>query len=287
MSLMSGLRAFLRLDRGDAGSWPYHSGRYKVVDPTAPVVVVLRDTEALADDLVELASGGLCLVAPFCRRAADAERLVRNIAANLAIQHVITAGRDTVPAVDAVAAILSGREPESEQAAAIAVTLRAKLTDLDLGALTKQVKVVDMHACGDLDKIISKVNELAADAGRPDTGFRAPQGDGDAGVERVIAATQISYESKADKAGGYRLRVDHDRIVVEHYSPRNELLRVIEGKTARDLCITLIRNGWVSKLDHAAYLGRELMRAELALTSGQPYEQDRGLDSIDSETTRH
>jgi tetrahydromethanopterin S-methyltransferase subunit A len=54
----------------------------------------------------------------------------------------------------------------------------------------------------------------------------------------------------------------------------NRLLRVIEGKTARDVCLALIRNGWVSKLDHAAYLGRELARAELALRSGRPFTQD-------------
>jgi hypothetical protein len=33
----------------------------------------------------------------------------------------------------------------------------------------------------------------------------------------------------------------------------------------------LIRNGWVSRLDHAAYLGRELALAEIAVQQGVPY----------------
>ncbi len=60
------------------------------------------------------------------------------------------------------------------------------------------------------------------------------------------------------------------------------MLRIIEGKTARDICLTLIRNGWISRLDHAAYLGRELARAEAALIAGRPFTQD----SSATESTR-
>jgi hypothetical protein len=35
----------------------------------------------------------------------------------------------------------------------------------------------------------------------------------------------------------------------------------------------LIRNGWVSRLDHAAYLGRELTLAEIAVQQGVAYER--------------
>jgi tetrahydromethanopterin S-methyltransferase subunit A len=37
---------------------------------------------------------------------------------------------------------------------------------------------------------------------------------------------------------------------------------------------TIIENGWVSQLSHAAYLGKELARAELALRLGGEYVQD-------------
>ncbi|MGB8703138.1 MAG: DUF4346 domain-containing protein [Thermosynechococcaceae cyanobacterium] len=53
--------------------------------------------------------------------------------------------------------------------------------------------------------------------------------------------------------------------------------QVFQAKTAKELCIQLFEKpetSLVTKLDHAAYLGRELMRAEMALATGQPYVQD-------------
>ena len=50
------------------------------------------------------------------------------------------------------------------------------------------------------------------------------------------------------------------------------------GRTAKELCITIFesrdRPCPVSMLDHAAYLGREFVRAEMALATGQDYVQD-------------
>jgi dihydropteroate synthase len=49
------------------------------------------------------------------------------------------------------------------------------------------------------------------------------------------------------------------------------------GRTAKELCIEIFEKAQpcpISYLDHAAYLGREFVRAELALLSGQDYVQD-------------
>lgn len=61
--------------------------------------------------------------------------------------------------------------------------------------------------------------------------------------------------------------------------------RVYTGRTAKELCIALFEANVeanseteapcpVTQLDHAAYLGREFVRAETALQLGQPYIQD-------------
>jgi dihydropteroate synthase len=50
-----------------------------------------------------------------------------------------------------------------------------------------------------------------------------------------------------------------------------------KGRTAKELCIKIFEATQpcpISFLDHAAYLGREFMRAEVALLSGQEYVQD-------------
>jgi dihydropteroate synthase len=51
----------------------------------------------------------------------------------------------------------------------------------------------------------------------------------------------------------------------------------LKAKTAKELCIQLFEDpeiNLVTKFDHAAYLGREFMRAENALATGQDYRQD-------------
>ncbi len=49
------------------------------------------------------------------------------------------------------------------------------------------------------------------------------------------------------------------------------------GRTAKELCIKILEQTQpcpVGMLDHAAYLGREFVRAEIALLSGAEYIQD-------------
>ena len=49
------------------------------------------------------------------------------------------------------------------------------------------------------------------------------------------------------------------------------------GRTAKELCVRIFEQTQpspVTYLDHAAYLGREFVRAEMALVTGQEYVQD-------------
>jgi len=52
---------------------------------------------------------------------------------------------------------------------------------------------------------------------------------------------------------------------------------VFTGRTAKEVCIKIFEETQpcpVSLFDHAAYLGREFVRAEVALLTGQEYVQD-------------
>ncbi len=79
-----------------------------------------------------------------------------------------------------------------------------------------------------------------------------------------------------DKAGYFVILplADKQVISVEHYGYDHTLLRALEGPTARALYKTIVANGWVSELSHAAYLGRELTKAEMSLSNGIKYMQD-------------
>ena len=79
-----------------------------------------------------------------------------------------------------------------------------------------------------------------------------------------------------DKAGYFVIIPQPERniITVEHYSYDNRFLRVIEGKNARNIYWTIAENGWVTQFSHAAYLGKELAKAELSIELGFKYVQD-------------
>lgn len=53
--------------------------------------------------------------------------------------------------------------------------------------------------------------------------------------------------------------------------------RIFTAKTAKEICVKILEETHpcpVTMLDHAAYLGREFVRAEMALLAGKEYIQD-------------
>lgn len=87
-------------------------------------------------------------------------------------------------------------------------------------------------------------------------------------------------EFRPDEAGWFKIQVDRDEglIAAIHY-PQGaaEPDMVVKGSDCRSVYQTIIRHGLIGKLDHAAYLGKELEKAELALRLGRSYVQDEEL----------
>ena len=262
-------------------SWPFLKGRYRVLNASAPVVVATTGPEELTKDLESLAPAGLCMIAEL-RSSADAAKLVRNLITNLSVQRLVVTGADEsrkslgcamLELVGGPGAANGNAKADPDTLESLVREIEADLTDEDRQRLKEQIEVVDLVGCADIDKIVDRVAYSAGEAKRPNVGFVAPADAAHDGVEHVLAAEKLRYEARPDKAGDFVIRLDGDRIIVEHYGQKDKLLRTVEGPDARGICLTLIRNGWVSKLDHAAYLGRELMRAELALKRGEPFVQ--------------
>jgi dihydropteroate synthase-like protein len=83
-----------------------------------------------------------------------------------------------------------------------------------------------------------------------------------------------------DPKGSFKISVDRlkRQIVLIHYSYghiKPDL--VIEGSSPERLIDVAIRNGRISHLEHAFYLGRELEKAKIALETGKCYVQDMPL----------
>ncbi|MBY0449482.1 MAG: DUF4346 domain-containing protein [Cyanobacteria bacterium] len=63
-------------------------------------------------------------------------------------------------------------------------------------------------------------------------------------------------------------------ITLEHYDTAGCLQRVIEGDCASQIYTPLLELDVITRLDHAAYIGRELARAEQCIDSQTVYVQD-------------
>ena len=59
--------------------------------------------------------------------------------------------------------------------------------------------------------------------------------------------------------------------------PINDMVSIVSGRTAIEIVNTLIRNKYISTLQHAADMGIELCKAELALKYKLNYVQDKDL----------
>ena len=60
--------------------------------------------------------------------------------------------------------------------------------------------------------------------------------------------------------------------------PVNEMVAIITGNTAIEIVNNLIREKYISTLQHAADMGIELCKAELALKNKLDYVQDKDLE---------
>jgi dihydropteroate synthase-like protein len=98
---------------------------------------------------------------------------------------------------------------------------------------------------------------------------------------KVTVAKQETPQLTLDPKGIFRIALDRQEnlIVAMHFesSQSQKPLKVIKGKSAEGVFGEILALGLVSSLGHAAYLGGELVLAEVALLSGKEFVQDEGL----------
>jgi tetrahydromethanopterin S-methyltransferase subunit A len=212
------------------------------------------------------------------------ERMVQNLAAFESVRFLIVCGREsrhkvgqTIVALhqaglDAEARVVGSDAPEP---------IMPNLSTDQLRAFQQRITVVDMIGVADAEAVVTRARTLAASPAPTATPAR-PEAMGPLSGAEVeqIAATRDPLDAWIyDPVGYFLVFVDRDRAAlrVEHYSQEHRLLRVIQGAGAEEISHTIVRLGLVTVLAHAAYLGRELAKAESALKLNLAYEQDRPL----------
>jgi len=73
------------------------------------------------------------------------------------------------------------------------------------------------------------------------------------------------------------IRVGYCKFTKLGNSPTNDMIAEIKGKTSIEIVNTLIREKFISSLQHAADMGIELHKAELSIKYGFKYIQDKDL----------
>ena len=105
--------------------------------------------------------------------------------------------------------------------------------------------------------------------------------------KRLIAKYHKIKDWKMDPKGYFLIRIDKKKKIIQvgyckftrlGNSPINDMVAVIKGKTAIEIVNTLIREKFISTLQHAADMGIELHKAELSLKYGFNYIQDKDLN---------
>lgn len=101
------------------------------------------------------------------------------------------------------------------------------------------------------------------------------------GMQRDVPEVEQSEPMKfvRDKAGSFKISirygttVEKSKLVATHFK-KGEADLVIIGDNAREVYEEIIKNGLVTRMEHAAYLGSELQKAEIAMLTGKSYIQD-------------
>lgn len=268
--------------------WPRIPGKYFVVNPNAPVAVTTLGSVALAKEVYAAAPQGLCIVGKVETENIGIEKIIKNILANPAIRCLVLAGAEPPKHLTGASFLALFEHGVGDGMRIIdAPGMRPVLPNTskdEVAAFRDRIEAVNMIGCTDIEEIGSAVVRVAGQetttalggCSSPPDGKQSPAvpRPGHPSVQRVVATGEDPERIKLDKAGYFVIQVENHALLVEHYDYKNNLVRIVQGPDARSIYLTLIRNEWVTKTDHAAYLGKELAKAELSIRLGFEYVQD-------------
>ncbi len=256
--------------------WPPLPGDYSVIRYGAPVAACALNSELLVKQLSELKPDGLAIVGTMHTENLGIERVIKNTLANPHIRFLLLCGEDTHQAVGHLPGQsfeslfrhgLDERGRISEARGKRPVLKNVSREEVD--AFLNQVEMVSMIGEQEVERVTSQIRACAErDPGAYSHPFAG------APVERI----QVPEPRRLtlDKAGYFVVYPDarNRRLVVEHYTNQGVLTCVLEGTSTGALYSEAIERQLVTRLDHAAYLGRELARAERSLLDGSAFVQD-------------
>lgn len=256
--------------------WPPLPGSYKALRYHAPVAVCTLTDETLMNAVVTSAGNEIAIVGMMQTENLGIERLIQNTISNPHIRFVVLCGADSRQAIGHLPGqsliALAGNGVDERMRIVGAPGKRPILRNGSpemVEHFRRTVEVVNL--VGETDTV--KIFEIAKKCAARNPG----SAEAFAGTRTVATfAGYIPQRMVSDPAGYFVVYPDAARrlLTLEHYDNNGVLDTVIEGASAAELYIPAIEKKLISRLDHAAYLGRELARAERSLIKGESYVQD-------------
>jgi tetrahydromethanopterin S-methyltransferase subunit A len=262
--------------------WPPLPGDYYVLRYRGPVAICTLNSEVLAVRLKAQAPAVLAIVGTLHTENLGIERLIKNTLANPYIRFLMVCGEDARQAIGH----LPGQSLQSlfehgvdargriHGARGKRPVLR-NVTAEEIQAFLDQVALVPLLGEERDDVICATLEQWRQNDPGPYTGaVRGKSVD-------IVTAEEPEHLT-FDPAGYVVVYPDtrQQRLVLEHYTNTGVLDCMLEGRSPAALYATAIARHLITRLDHAAYLGRELARAEHSLRTGEPYVQDRAPGEV-------
>jgi len=264
-------------------------GTYQVGDPNGPVAVCALTSERLIGPLVALprvAIAGMVYTANL-----GITRIIVNVTSNHAIRFLLICGKDSAlfkPGQSLVA--LSEKGIDDKRRIIDAAGYDPVLPSIDpeqVAQFRKQVEILDWTGEEDLQVLQERVKSLSdRNPGVFATGQRETGRKQQEEFESIRPGGQrepLLYDPK-----GYfviTIEPEQKEILLRHYLPDHTPAHEMRGRGATSMLLGLLRDGLVTQLSHAGYLGEELAKAQTALQFGLRYDQDRPLRPRNSGST--
>ncbi len=262
--------------------WPPLPGDYRVLKYKAPVAVCTLNSSELAEQIADRGPVAVAIVGTMHTENLGIERVIRNTLANPNLRFLVLCGEDTkqaighLPGQSLTMLFQNGVDDRGRIIGAKGKRpLLKNVSKEEVEAFRQQVEPVGLIGEERVDILLETVDGLS---------LRDP-----GAVSRSVVLTKLeSVEAKEpkrlvlDPAGYFIVYPDQrmKRLALEHYKNSGVLDVVLEGDSAAALYTTAIERGLVTRLDHAAYLGRELARAERSLETGETYVQDKAAGNM-------
>lgn len=275
--------------------WPFVAGRYYLGDENSCVAVCTLTSIDLMEKFKDSESlNKVAIIGKTVTENIGIEKIVQNIITNPNIRFLILCGQESYghyvgQAINSL--IKNGVDENGKIIGAIGPMPNVKnLTKEQVGTFQRQVEIVDLIGCDDMEKILNHVDSCwKKNPGQFDSGIKIEK------IEPIAAYHDEARDVVLDSKGFFVILLDreNEKIIVEHYQAEwnieamkkysgdwracmksQKLNKIITGKDASEICHTIVREGLVSRLEHAAYLGREIQKAEDALKNNLPYEQE-------------